>query len=751
MSRHNRMTKAQLIHKLAVQRESLERLEAIVDGSRDAVFISDEDSRFVLVNPAACELTGYSEEELLGMRIPDLHEDVDRHAYAAHHDAIMAGQDALTEADVWRKDGTKVAAEFSNRRIGLANVPHMHTVARDITGRKRAEQALRQSEARFRGIFEYTSSGVAVYEAVDDGKDFVFVDFNPSGERIEGVRREELLGKRVTEVFPGVAPMGLLDVFRRVWRTGNPEPHPSAIYQDGRLQGWRENLVCRLPGGEVVAVYEDITERKRAEEALRESEERYRALFEQANDLIVVLELLPDGGGLPIIVDANHAALHALGYALDELVGKPVSMVTAADSPEDEARRLAARVLGAGATVEAKHRRKDGSVFSVEIAVHDLTVAGRRLLISIGRNITERKHAEEALHYGRALLAAQVEASLDGILIVDEQGKKILQNQRTVDLWKIPRDVADDPDDQRQVQHVMHVTKDPERFVELVTHLYQHPDETSRDEVELVDGMVLDRYSAPVIGRDGRHYGRIWTFRDITERRKMEDELRSSRDQLRSLTARLDDVREEERTRLARELHDEVGQNLTAMRMDLTTVEADLPEDGRELAARLRSMIALAQDSVERVNRMSSDLRSPILDVLGLVAAVESEMQAYQERWGTEVRFVTDTGKLQALQDRDLVVYRVLKEALANVREHAEASRVEVSLCTAGEVLVLEVLDDGIGITDEQCRDRASFGLLGMRERAARLGGSVVIDRRPEGGTRVTAKVPVKPIRERSL
>ena len=746
MMHDERMTKAQLIHELAAQRDSLERLQAIVDGSRDAVFISDEHARFVLVNPAACELTGYSEEELLGMRIPDLHEEADRRAYAAHHAPILDGQAALTEADILRKDRTKVAAEFNSRRIVIADTRYMHTVARDISERKRAEAALRESEAQFRGVFESTTSGVAVYEAVDDGEDFIFLDFNPAGEKIEGVRREAVLGKRVTEARPGVVRMGLLDVLRRVWRTGHPEHHPATPYRDDRTVGWRENDVYRLPGGEVVAVYQDITERKLAEQALRESEESYRALFDQANDIILVLELVPDG--VPIIRDANQAALQALGYPLDELINKPISSLDAVDLPRDELRWKAVRALETRATFEVSHRRKDGSVFLVEAAVHEFTVGRRRLVISIERDITERKQAEEALRYGRALLDAQVEASLDGILIVDEQGKKILQNQRAVALWKIPREIADDPDDRPQLQHIVHSVKDPERFIQLVTHLYHHPDETSRDEVKLLDGTVLDRYSAPVVGRDGRHYGRIWTFRDISERKTMEDALRDSRDQLRSLTARLDEIREEERAKLARELHDEVGQNLTAMRMDLAMVKAGLPAGEKQLAGRLHSMIELAQDSVERVNRMSSELRSPILDMLGLQAAVEAEVAEYQERWGTEIVVVAGIGTLQALPERDLVVYRVLKEALANVRQHAQANRVDVSLRLVGEDLVLEVLDDGIGITDEQAHSQGSFGLIGMRERAGWLGGRVDVEHRPGGGTRVRVQVPVEPIHE---
>jgi len=146
--------------------------------------------------------------------------------------------------------------------------------------RKRAEEELSQSEARYKGIIQSTASCIAVYEPVDNGQNFVIVEFNPMAEKVENISKEEVIGKKVTEVFPGIVDFGLFKVFQNVFETGIPEHFPISVYKDERIQGYRENYVYKLPSGELVSVYQDFTERKLIEEELDKHRQKLEEMVE---------------------------------------------------------------------------------------------------------------------------------------------------------------------------------------------------------------------------------------------------------------------------------------------------------------------------------------------------------------------------------------------------------------------------------------------------------------------------------------
>ena len=279
--------------------------------------------------------------------------------------------------------------------------------------------------------------------------------------------------------------------------------------------------------GGVVVSHFDITERKQAEEARQNASAELRLMFKHMLNAFIVWESVFDEHGQYVSFRFsyfNDAYMKITGLILKEVKGKDVLEVWPATEQGWVEAFGAVAVTGVPKTFDMYHAPTQGWYHCNAYRPTDSSAQ----VCVIFEDITARKLAAEELQQRTALLGAQLEASIDGILVVDDQGKKILQNQRMADLWKIPPDVADSKEDTKQVQFVMSRAKNPDQFLERVTYLYAHPDEVSRDEIELLDGTILDRYSAPVRDQAGKYYGRIWTFRDVTLHRKLAEQFRQS-------------------------------------------------------------------------------------------------------------------------------------------------------------------------------------------------------------------------------
>ena len=257
----------------------------------------------------------------------------------------------------------------------------------------------------------------------------------------------------------------------------------------------------------------------------------------------------------------------------------------------------------------------------------------------------------------------------------------------------------------------------------------------------------IDASISQVTAQQHKYYTVI--LRDVTERKAAEEALRRSYDELRELSGALHDVREAERTRIARELHDELAQWLTAIKMDVSWLASRLPPGQAQLADKTEKVKALVDTTVNAVRRIAADLRPVMLDDLGLVPAIENLLHDLSQRTGVVVGLDADSGEMDFQEPLATAVYRMTQEALTNVARHAGATEVRVTIRLEDANLVVRVRDNGRGFDPQATARRKSYGVLGIQERAHTLGGRASITRVETGGTLVEIAIPVARYRKR--
>jgi len=306
----------------AAIRESESRFRALFEQAAVGVAKAEvRTGRLVLFNQHFADLLGYSTEELLGMDLQIITHPDDRAETPRKMEELASGRiSSFAQVKRYvRKDGGIIWVNITISPLWAKGDPPDFAMAsvEDITDRKRAEDALVTSEAKFHELYENMTSGCAIYSVINDGAtgaDYIVSNFNRAALRMEGKTIDEVVGTSLRDLRPRIDDYGLIPILQEVWRTGQPAFFPGKVYEDKRFDRWYENYVFRIPSGQVVTVYDDMTDRKRVDDALVISEERYRTLFESMR--IGVLYFGPDG----VIMSANPAAVRMLGITQGEIV-----------------------------------------------------------------------------------------------------------------------------------------------------------------------------------------------------------------------------------------------------------------------------------------------------------------------------------------------------------------------------------------------------------------------------------------------
>jgi PAS domain S-box-containing protein len=479
---------------------------------------------------------------------------------------------------------------------------------------------------------------------------------------------------------------------------------------------------------------QDITERKQAEEKLQKSELKYRNLIEQAPYIIFVV----DAEGNLLFV--NQAGQKMLGYSEDELLKmKSVDTYPAGEMTIGNRRLKEMRALRAGEIMhfERLMRRKDGKLFPVEISIGALEDGNTHAII---RDITERKKAEKSLILEKENFRHSLDDSPLGVRIVTKEGNTIYCNQTILNYYGY--------ESLEELQKTL--LKDrytPDSFAEAQKRKRQR----KRGDFSATD------YEISIVRKNGeiRHlkvfrkkvlWDDLWQFQiiydDITERKKADEEIRKSKKLLEDLHKHLNEILENERASISREIHDQIGQSLTALKLDLNWMHKYIIINP-ESVAKLEGMIELISNTIKDVQRISSDLRPGILDDLGLAAAVEWYCDEFEERTGIRCTLKLKDSTYDDSR-KNIIFFRILQEALTNVIRHANASSVNIILHQSKKGTTMTIQDNGIGMLPGKAESDKSLGLVGMRERVKQFNGKIVFSLKKGEGTKLIIFIPSK-------
>jgi two-component system, NarL family, sensor histidine kinase UhpB len=513
---------------------------------------------------------------------------------------------------------------------------------------------------------------------------------------------------------------------------------------DWRPRGWSDEQVALLQDLAATAVTElelrrELTDRARAERALRESEERFRSLVDQTSDIIAVV----DESG--VVRYGSPSIETVLGYGAEELVGRNALELI---HPDDRARVRKAHMaamrdpMAGQEDMEFRFQHRNGSWRILEALGSALQYrsAGPQAVLTL-RDVTDRREAETALRESEQRLRLTLDAAKCGIWDWDIRTNEVTWSDRVYELHGLtPETFGGTVEDFLQVVH----PQDLDRVGEAIHRALKdradygvefrvvHPG-TGETRWVWTNGRVL-------FDPDGSPRRMLGATLDTTERRQAEEALRASHEQLRQLARRLDEVREEELTRISREIHDELGHALTALRLDLSWLVPKLRRNREAVRQKSAEMLGLVDDTIDTVRRIASQLRQPVLEDLGLAVAIDARLERFARQTGIQVEFHAGTDEVPMAARRGL--YRVVQEALTNIARHARATAVRVRLDCLPERIELAIADDGVGIPPGTIANPRSLGLVGMRERAAALGADFRIEGGPGQGTTVRIILP---------
>lgn len=641
----------------------------------------------------------------------------------------------------------------------------------DVTEIKRYISELHASEEKFKNYFRNSTEGIYVGEfdqpidtslPDEEQADLMYrysyiADCNDAFAKIYGLTSaSEAIGMRQTEAHGTETNAANREFLRKLARSQYSVKNVLTEERDihGNLMYISNNTVGEIKDGKLVRIWAsqlDVTERVLAEQRLQQSEEKYRTLVETSHDLIWTI----DEKG--VITFINNASKNIYGYEPEELIGKPFLAVIPMEQQQEYINNVTELMNSPHdyKQMEGEYKRKDGSTVHLLSNYRILRDETGRFAGMSGssKDITDSVVIRERLLANQVLLENAQKIAKLGYWQLDLEKNKLFWSEEVYKIFEIEKS--------KKVEGY-------EDFFERV-----HPDDraemeeaqtkalTGKEKLNFIHRILLPDGRIKYVHERGElQYSKNFTpirlsgtVQDITELKLIEEELRSkaieieeSRRQIRALAMYQNEVREEERKSIAREIHDEIGQILTSVKLHLGLLDKKISGNGvtpgpDELRKELQGLMHKMDESVKMVRVIIKTLRPEFLDSLGLIAALEYHIEEFRERSGIACSFLHNLGGIPIPDALSTELFRITQESLTNISRHAQADTAMVELTRKTNSVYLRIIDNGIGMNADEL-STGTFGLLGIRERTESLGGKFILTSSPGEGTIIEVEIP---------
>ncbi len=712
-------------------RQSERKFATLFRATPAAIGVNTLDGTFVAVNNTFEVVTGYTSEEVIGRTALDLGLWTDPNQRRLLRDKVLAGDTVRDVEHRFRtKSGHSRIGSLSIELIEINGERHVLTVVSDISERKRAEEAMQESERKFATLFRTAPTAIRLSSPPDGG----FIDVNDAFEAMTGYSREEALGRTALDLGLFVNPQDREQLLRRLL-AGDSVRNLEHVFRrksgELRVGSLSADLIEVSGQRRVLTVVTDITEQKRAQDALRASEEQFRGIAENLPG--VVYQFYARHTGEWGVYYVHERAREVLGISPEplETFGARISACAA---PEERKRWIESIQQAVASASTWQHETRLIKPSGEEIYIKGIARPQRRenelVYHGILLDVTDRKRAETALQESEARLHLAAAAGRMYAFDWDPATDILHRSAECAEILGMPPTIIRGKSQEFVTR--MHHTDRKQYLITLAGLSPESPCFTVPYRFLRPDGTTIwleDRVRGFFDGR-GTLLRTVGMTADITARKQAEQELRE-------LSGKLITALEDERKRVARELHDGASQSLALASMELESAETKTSV--KDLRKSIKRVCGKVQEISSDISRLSHQLHPSILKYLGLAPAIAELCREVSHGTGVKVEFTEKNVPGSLASDTALCLYRVAQEALQNIVKHSQATTASVQITGADHELRLCIWDNGIGFDTDSASH--GLGLISMRERLRLVDGTLRITSHPGAGTRIEADV----------